>query len=163
MKRLLKTLDDEPAAEPADDLELNINNSIIINNATPLNDILNIIPPSTLKIAPRGNLQPIQQNNSESNFLSFSLTKQCILYDIYRGGRDKKSTLLAIGQSPYTLENESQFTQTSEEIDAEMDKIKELFAAGFIQQGNSKYFLVKIFNHYLSNRRVHVSNTNNDV
>ena len=113
------------------DLDVNINSNIASNiYGTLSNNILNNIPSSNLaNITSRAiiqqNLQPVRQENSESNFLSLSLTKQYILYDVYRNGRDRKSgAKLTIGQSPYTLENDSQSTQSSEEIDAEIDKLK---------------------------------------
>eukprot|EP00029_Vermamoeba_vermiformis_P011864 TRINITY_DN666_c0_g1_i2.p1 TRINITY_DN666_c0_g1~~TRINITY_DN666_c0_g1_i2.p1 ORF type:complete len:168 (+),score=19.71 TRINITY_DN666_c0_g1_i2:200-703(+) len=71
---------------------------------------------------------------SETTCLSFSLTRQYILYDIYRLGSEKKSASLIVGQSPYTSPQESQTVASMEEIDAELDKVKELFASGFIQQ-----------------------------
>jgi hypothetical protein len=135
LKRLLKTLDDE------DQIDLNVN----INTAAPTTNSYNIYNNiSSVNVSNfvsggnlQRNLQPVRQENSESNFLSFSLTKQYILYDIYGKGRDRKLAKLSIGQSPYTLQSESQNTQSTEEIDAEIDKTKELFAAGFIQQGRN--------------------------
>lgn len=42
---------------------------------------------------------------------------------------------MIVGQSPYTSSPDVQTVASTEEIDAELDKVKELFAAGFIQQG----------------------------
>ncbi len=72
---------------------------------------------------------------SDSTCLSFSLTRQYILYDTYRSGSEKKTASMILGQSPYTSPQEAHTVASTEEIDAELDKVKELFAAGFIQQG----------------------------
>lgn len=78
---------------------------------------------------------PTLNSALDSNSLSFSLSRQSILYDAYCLGSEKKIASLIVGQSFYTSPAEAQTVASTEEIDTELEKIKELFAAGFIQQG----------------------------
>lgn len=82
-------------------------------------------------------------SSTEFACLSFSLTRQYILYDTYRTGSEKKAASMIVGQSPYTSPPDVQTVASTEEIDAELEKVKELFAAGFIQQGKIFELLIE--------------------
>jgi hypothetical protein len=112
----------------------NINNANLVNsNANVLTSAQLVNQMRSLRKGTHASA-PTPSSTSESTCLSFSLTRQYILYDTYRTGSEKKGASMIVGQSPYTSSPDVQTVASTEEIDAELDKVKELFAAGFIQQ-----------------------------